>query len=239
MHDTALAHARLFFETYVADGGTPRILEVGSADVNGGLRELSPPGADYIGVDFATAPGVDVILNDPMVLPFADASFDVCVTSSCFEHAPFFWQTAVEIARVLKPGGLFYLNAPADGPYHAHPHDCWRFFPDAGIAIRDWSRHAGQELVLLESFLGFPGLVWTDFVAVFARIGGPMPAGRMVDGLRGCTSVRRLGPDGLRTIERPPLGVAHRLGHRYRRTLDRLDREARGWTIRAWSKMRR
>ncbi len=112
MHDTALAHAQLFFETYLGDGEALRILEVGSADVNGGLRGLAPAGSDYVGVDFAVAPGVDVILDDPMTLPFADASFDVCVTSSCFEHAPFFWQTAVEIARVLKPGGLFYLNAP-------------------------------------------------------------------------------------------------------------------------------
>lgn len=238
MHDTALAHARLFFGTYLGDGGTPRILEVGSADVNGGLRGLAPAGADYVGVDFAVAPGVDVILDDPMVLPFADASFDVCVTSSCFEHAPFFWQTAVEIARVLKPGGLFYLNAPADGPYHAHPHDCWRFFPDAGIAIRDWSRHAGQELVLLESFVAFPGSVWTDFVAVFVRAGASVPAIRMVDGLRGCSNARRLGPDGLHAVERPSVGVAHRLGHRYRRTLDRLVRTARGWTTRIRSEMR-
>ena len=229
MHDTALAHAQLFFATYLVDGVPLRILEVGSADVNGGLRALAPAGSDYVGVDFEAAPGVDVILDDPMSLPFPDGSFDVCVTSSCFEHAGFFWQTAVEIARVLKPGGLFYLNAPANGPYHAHPHDFWRFFPDAGIAIQDWSRHAGRELVLLESFVAFPGLVWTDFVAVFARGGGAIPAARIVDGVIGCTKARRRGADGLVSVERPSYGLRHRAAHWRARACDRIGRRSQQW----------
>ncbi len=239
MHDTALAHARLFFETYLGDGGTPRILEVGSADVNGGLRGLAPAGADYVGVDFAVAPGVDVILDDPMVLPFADASFDVCVTSSCFEHAPFFWQTAVEIARVLKPGGLFYINAPADGPYHAHPHDCWRFFPDAGIAIRDWSRHAGQELVLLESFVAFPGSVWTDFVAVFARAGAPAPIARLVSQIRGGRYAWQLGPTGLIRVNTLPISIGQRLLHWQQTSSARFNQARKRLTMRVWARIRR
>lgn len=239
MHDTALMHARLFFATYFHDGGSRRILEVGSADVNGGLRSLAPEDADYVGVDFAAGPGVDVILDDPMTLPFPDGSFDACVASSCFEHAAFFWQTAVEIARVLKPGGLFYLNVPMNGPYHAHPHDCWRFFPDAGIAISDWTRHVGQELVLLESFVAFPGVVWTDFVAIFTRAGGQVPAVRMVDQVQGCTHARRLDSAGLHAIKRPPLKLRRRIAHWQLRSFDRLERGAQRLMMQTWAKIDR
>lgn len=223
MHDTAYTHAQLFFSTYAATG-QPRILEIGSADLNGGLRGLTPAGTVYVGADFVSAPGVDVVLDNTMTLPFPDGSFDICVTSSCFEHASCFWQTTVEVARVLKPGGLFYVNAPAAGPYHAHPRDCWRFLPDAGIALQEWSAHAGQELVLLESFVAAPGLVWSDFVAVFARAGGCIPEQRMVDRLSGCTEARRLGRDGLVAIKRPPLTMGRRSMHQVRRAQDRLVR---------------
>jgi SAM-dependent methyltransferase len=68
-------------------------------------------------------------------LPFADGSVDVVLSSSCFEHSEFFWLLFLEILRVLRPEGLFYLNAPSNGPFHRYPVDCWRFYPDSGNAL--------------------------------------------------------------------------------------------------------
>ena len=40
-----------------------RVIELGSLNVNGGLRHLFPPECDYIGVDLQPGPGVDVVAD--------------------------------------------------------------------------------------------------------------------------------------------------------------------------------
>lgn len=171
MHPSAAYNARLFFDVYVSPHfEQASLLEIGSQDVNGSLREIAPPGIDWLGCDVAPGKGVDVVLADPYTLPFAAGRFDVVVTSSCFEHDQLFWLTALEALRVLKPEGLFYLNAPSDGPVHRYPLDCWRFYPDAGKALVAWARRNAIKARLLESYVSHAGSgSWRDFVAVIAR----------------------------------------------------------------------
>ena len=69
-------------------------------------------------MDFQQARGVDVVLDDPYKLPLDDASVDIVVSSSCFEHSEMFWLVFLEVMRVLKSDGLFYLNAPSAGSFH-------------------------------------------------------------------------------------------------------------------------
>lgn len=170
MHNTAMEHGRLFFETYVKDPSGKTIVDLGSQDVNGSLRSVAPAEATYIGVDFDDAKGVDVVISDPYSLPFDDQSVDVCVSSSCFEHSEFFWLVFLEVTRILKPSGLFYLNVPSNGEFHRYPVDCWRFYPDSGIALQNWARRNGYGTTLLESFIGNQqDGPWNDFVAVFVN----------------------------------------------------------------------
>jgi len=70
MHDTAYRHGRLFFELYWSDAFSV-VAELGSQDVNGSLRDHSPPGAQYIGMDMAPARGVDIVVCQfaPNVVP--------------------------------------------------------------------------------------------------------------------------------------------------------------------------
>jgi SAM-dependent methyltransferase len=104
------------------------------------------------------------------VLPFEDASFDVCVCSSVLEHSEFFWLLFTEMLRILKPGGLLYLNVPSNGWVHRYPVDCWRFYPDSGIALQNWGRRTGHDVVLLESFTGTQKQdIWNDFVAIYLK----------------------------------------------------------------------
>lgn len=162
MHDTARATGGLFFQTYGADA--KRILDIGSMDVNGSLRPYAPPGAVYVGVDLEAGPGVDVVIKSH-TLPFMDESFDAIVSTSCFEHDPCFWLTFLEATRLLTQDGALYISAPSNGPFHAYPLDCWRFYPDAGVAL---ARYAGVELI--ESFIVPPmSDVWEDAVAVFGK----------------------------------------------------------------------
>lgn len=149
------------------------MLELGSQDVNGALRDHSPKGAQYVGVDAVPARGVDLVIDPVAPLPFLDGTFDVVVTSSAFEHDFHFWETFLELLRVIAPGGLLYLNAPSNGGFHRYPVDCWRFYPDAGQALARWACSRGIETELIESFIGLPeNDHWADFVAVFRKGGG-------------------------------------------------------------------
>ncbi len=67
-------------------------------------------------------------------------SVDVLVSGQTFEHAEFFWETMLEIARVLKPQGLCCIIAPATGREHRVPLDCWRFFTDGFRALARYAR---------------------------------------------------------------------------------------------------
>lgn len=186
MHQSAMQHGQRFFETYVPQlpSAQPTIVEIGAQNVNGTLRDVCPQGLEYIGLDFADGEGVDRIMHNPYHLPLEDASVDIVVSSSCFEHAEFFWLTVLDIMRVLKAGGLLYMNVPSNGHFHRWPVDCWRFYPEAGKALANWSVYNGYDVMLLESFIGDrldprqwlqPDLdwgahgAWNDFVAVILR----------------------------------------------------------------------
>jgi SAM-dependent methyltransferase len=168
-----MSNAKLFFDTYVSQLGQVTVVDVGAQDVNGSLREVCPQNARYVGVDFVNGKGVDVVLTDPYSLPFDSNSVDVVVSSSCFEHSEMFWVLFLEILRILKPSGLFYLNAPSNGNFHRYPVDCWRFYPDSGNALVTWARKSGINAALLEAYISFQSRdIWNDFVGVFAKDAG-------------------------------------------------------------------
>lgn len=171
MHGSAIANGKRFFDCYLHEVAAPEILEIGSCDVNGGLRSIAPKGCRYWGVDVTDGEGVDIVLDDPYRLPWQASVFDAVVTTSVFEHTSMFWLTLVECMRVLKPTGVMYVNAPSNGAYHRYPVDCWRFYPDAGIAMAEWCRRSLYRTVLLESYVSDQqdGEHWNDFVAVLAR----------------------------------------------------------------------
>ncbi|MBX2811158.1 MAG: class I SAM-dependent methyltransferase [Myxococcales bacterium] len=199
MHDTALEYGDLFFKAY-AGSESPKILDIGSADVNGSLRTVAPHSCDYVGVDFAPGPGVDVVITDPYTLPFEDNTFDLCVSTSVFEHSEFFWVLFVEILRVIKATGRLYMNAPSNGEVHRYPVDCWRFYPDSGRALERWAQHSGINAVLLESFIGRQhNDQWNDFIAVFAKDADHVSSNepRILDRTNRFTNGYRFGHEGL------------------------------------------
>jgi SAM-dependent methyltransferase len=171
MHKTAEENSKLFFKNYVYPNKKEiKILEIGSYIGGFNIRTLSPTNATYVGVDLSKGPGVDVVLNDEYILPFNDNEFDYVISSSCFEHVEFFWVSFLEIMRVLKPSGLFYLNAPSNGDFHRYPVDCWRFFPDSGHALVKWGIKNNYNCCLLEQYTSDKGDdIWSDYVCVFLK----------------------------------------------------------------------
>lgn len=203
MHPSALSNCQIFFQTYASAAraaGSKSVIEIGSQDVNGNLRSAIPADFTYTGVDFAVGRGVDVVLDDPYALPFEDGSVDIVISSSCFEHSEMFWIVFLEVLRVLKPHGLFYLNVPSNGQFHQHPVDCWRFYPDSGGALVTWARRNGVPAVLLESYVSEQVRApWNDFVAIFLKNEAFLPAfpARILDSKRDFTNGRRHGHEGL------------------------------------------
>jgi hypothetical protein len=165
-----MQYGAAFFNTYLKNTEDLTIVDIGSQDVNGSLRSVAPTNNKYIGVDFAEAKGVDVVITDPYSLPFEDESVDAVVSSSCFEHSEMFWLTFLEGLRILKPSGLMYINAPSNGVYHPYPGDSWRFFPDAGRSLSKWAQRNGFNTILLESYISYDHSdFWHDFVSVFLK----------------------------------------------------------------------
>jgi len=161
MHQSAMFYGRRFFEVYcpVLPAEDFTIVEIGSQNVNGSLREVCPADAKYIGIDLVEGDGVDVLITDPYQLPLPDVSADMVVSSSCFEHSEFFWLVFLEAMRILKPNGVFYLNAPTNG-----------FFIDGrlipGVSIRTPVMHWSdglRETAMMQCFLSLSwGSVLTE-----------------------------------------------------------------------------
>lgn len=139
MHQSSFDKMRTFRTQYLVDREEQNlvIIDLGSQDINGTYRPIFENQKwKYVGVDMAAGKNVDVVLADPYhwkELPVASA--DVVVSGQAFEHIEWFWLTMLQIERILKPGGLCCVVAPAAGPEHRYPVDCWRFYPDGFAAL--------------------------------------------------------------------------------------------------------
>lgn len=107
------------------------VLEVGSGDVNGTPREVFAPLApnEYIGVDAAPGPCVDVVADATgLVKRFGAGRFDIVISTEMLEHVSD-WRGSINAMKdVLKPGGLLFITTRSPGfPYHGFPEDHWRF----------------------------------------------------------------------------------------------------------------
>ncbi len=205
MHTSAMLHGQLFFQTYLKNKPGAIVVAIGAQDVNGSLKSVCPPSCKYIGVDFISGKGIDVVLEDPYKLPFEDGSVDAVVSSSCLEHSELFWLSFLEMLRILKPGGLCYLNVPSNGEFHRFPVDCWRFYPDSGNALVTWAKRNNYPTVLLESFTGNqatsgePSLQqWSDYIAVFLKDEAQISdyPDRILDTYRLCENAYLHGKEG-------------------------------------------
>ena len=172
MHPTAEQNAQHFVDTHCVDiSANSIVIDFGAYDVNGCLRELFEPKFKYIGIDQAEGPNVDVVCSNRKT-PFDNEYADIIISTSCFEHDACFWMTFLEMCRILKPGGLIYINAPSAGFYHGYPGDCWRFYPDSWKALVSWAEEHGYTMTIVESYTD-PRGEWKDAVGVFKKMPSP------------------------------------------------------------------
>lgn len=109
---------------------TPAVLEVGSRNVNGSVRDiLAPLVSRYVGCDLEAGEGVDVVADATRLTEtFPPDSFDVVVSTEMIEHVPDWPAAWAQMMGVLRDGGLLILSTRSPGfPAHDFPGVFWRF----------------------------------------------------------------------------------------------------------------
>lgn len=209
----------------VVEGG--RILEIGSYDVNGTIRNSFAAASEYVGVDLDKGPGVDRVgygheVADP------DGSMDVTISGECFEHDPHWRDTFANMVRLTRPGGLVAFTCASRGrPEHGTTRTLVVDSPGTQAVGLDYYKNLEED-----DFAGFPLDDWfeewnfwympTSFDLYFAGVrrgeGGSvavMPADSEIE------AIRELMPLPHRVV-RWPLKVASRMvgdGEPYQRTI--------------------
>lgn len=112
-----------------------KILEIGSREVTGrsdARKRFSE--AEYVGFDYYPGTNVDVI-GDAHKLSqyFRDEKFDIIYSSAVFEHFAMPWLVAIEIAKLLKVGGIVFVETHYSFSSHERP---WHFFQFSDMALR-------------------------------------------------------------------------------------------------------
>ena len=118
--------------------GRLRVLEIGSREVTGPskARELfAAANADYVGFDYYPGRNVDVVGDvHSLASHFAEGDkFDIIYSIASFEHFAMPWIVALEIAKLLRVGGVVYVKTHFSFGTHERP---WNFFQFSDMGLR-------------------------------------------------------------------------------------------------------
>ena len=110
----------------------PRVLELG---VLRSVRsrptrheDLLPNAGEYLGTDIQDGTDVDIVADLHVLSDVVGhESFDIVLSFSTFEHIKYPHIAAHELMKVLKVGGLLFIQTHQTFALHAYPNDYYRF----------------------------------------------------------------------------------------------------------------
>ncbi len=140
-------------------------------NLGSGFLRLHPR---LIAMDLEPRDEVD-LSADAHRLPFGDGTLAAVVSQEVFEHLEDPVAAMAEVARVLGPGGLLYLQVPFVIGYHPGPTDLWRFSREG---IRRLVEDAGLDVEELDVAVGSgTGMfrISVEFAAVLGGVLGELP----------------------------------------------------------------
>lgn len=130
-------NARQLFRRYAKEYFQPnsRVLEVGPGRPPSVIREIvGDPSVRWESVGLDTTYPVTYVGSE-YSYPVDSDAFDVVVAMNVLEHVRKPWVWIRELARICKPGGYVITVNPVSWPYHEHPVDCWRAYPEGMKAL--------------------------------------------------------------------------------------------------------
>jgi SAM-dependent methyltransferase len=153
-----------------------RILEIGSREVAGvSHARRGFDKAQYVGFDYYPGRNVDIVGDAHKLSSYfkEDEQFDIVYSSACFEHFAMPWVVATEIAKVLKVGGIVFVETHFSFRSHERP---WHFFQFSDMALK----------VLFSEALGFECIeagASNPIVGRFSSLADPVLKNRPIAGL--------------------------------------------------------
>lgn len=90
-----------------------KVLDCGSLDVNGSLKDLFTE-SEYTGVDIAAGKNVDIVsyIKD---VPYENESFDTVISGEMLEHDSTWKESLQKMYDLTKKGGLVAISCAGEG----------------------------------------------------------------------------------------------------------------------------
>ncbi len=109
-------------------GGRARLLDIGGRARSNVQRSEMFPECEVTVLDIVAADGVDVVADAHQMSRALPAEhFDFVFSASVFEHLLMPWKVAVEMNRVMRPGGVALVHTHQTIGMHDMPWDFYRF----------------------------------------------------------------------------------------------------------------
>lgn len=114
MHDAAFAFYKHEMESLPALD----VLEFGSYNINGSVRDAYPQAKSWWGIDIAEGNGVDEVADATTFK--SNKQFDIVVCAEAFEHTPEWRQIVQNAYEHVREGGYFFAScASRERPAHS------------------------------------------------------------------------------------------------------------------------
>lgn len=158
---------------HAARGVRPAMLDIGGRARSQVQRSEMFPDCDVKVMDIVADPGVDIVGDAHELSKLLPAeSFDFAMSISVFEHLLMPWKVAVELNRVMRPGGMVLVHTHQTIGMHDMPWDFLRFSDAAWAGI--FNRYTGFEVVKtdMSRFLHVVPSVLLDPTVDFENAGG-------------------------------------------------------------------
>ena len=115
------------------------VLEIGSLNINGTVRNLFES-KNYVGIDLIGGKDVDIVANG-CEFDSPDNTYDVIISTECFEHNKNFLETFLNMHRMVKQKGMVLFTCATEGRTE---HGTSRTTPENSPATTDYYMNVNE-----------------------------------------------------------------------------------------------